>query len=166
VCLIICLPFTHSPVSETSPYRVKTFTIKWSLKANLVGRIRILFILTFANFRVLCILAISVDSRVRLNRLDWDICNRSQAEPPNQDILWSDIPIGVLHLERDICKPVFHSSLHVQGYRHCPGLSCDIRHMPNKEVTTHGSLHLVTMHHLKIQWCKKLHVRPKNNISD
>jgi hypothetical protein len=28
VCLNICLPFTHSPVSETSPYRVNIFRIK------------------------------------------------------------------------------------------------------------------------------------------
>jgi hypothetical protein len=28
VCLKICLPFTHSPVVETSPYRVKVFIIK------------------------------------------------------------------------------------------------------------------------------------------
>jgi hypothetical protein len=59
VYLKICLPFTHSPdpVSETSPYFIKIFTKKWYLKINLVGRIRILFIVTFVNFRV----SVSVD---------------------------------------------------------------------------------------------------------
>jgi hypothetical protein len=42
VCLKICLPFIHSPVSETSCYHVKIFTIKWYLKSNSVGRICIL----------------------------------------------------------------------------------------------------------------------------
>jgi hypothetical protein len=28
VCMKICLYFTHSPVTETSPYSVKIFTIK------------------------------------------------------------------------------------------------------------------------------------------
>jgi hypothetical protein len=28
VCLKMCLPFTHTSVSETSPYSVKIFTIK------------------------------------------------------------------------------------------------------------------------------------------
>jgi hypothetical protein len=61
VCLKICLHFTHSP-----PCSVKIFRIKWSLEANLVGRIlRILFIVTFGNFWVS---AIPRDSTVRLNR--------------------------------------------------------------------------------------------------
>jgi hypothetical protein len=55
----VCLYFTHSPVSETSPYRVKIFTIKWYLKANLVRRICILFIVMLGNFGVSCIWVIS-----------------------------------------------------------------------------------------------------------
>jgi hypothetical protein len=71
-CVSENLPTFHtynSPVSETSPYRVNIFPIKWSLKANLVGRIHILFIVTFRNFWVSCVRRFKVPCLiVRLNR--------------------------------------------------------------------------------------------------
>jgi hypothetical protein len=122
VCLKMCLPFTHSPVSETSPCRVKIFTIKWSLKANLVGRIRILFILRslISECRVYWPFPLIQESGwtatirifviwVRLNRPIGISC---EVISPSGYYTSNGISVN-------LCFN--HSSLHVQGYRHCPG---------------------------------------------
>jgi hypothetical protein len=81
----------HVTQEETSYFDSWIFRIKWSLEANLVGRIRILFIVTFGNSECRLSGHFRRFKTVRLNRpigiscevilnLDRDI----QVEPPNR----------------------------------------------------------------------------------
>jgi hypothetical protein len=91
----------HISKNNTSLFGGWIFRIKWSLKANLVGRIRILFIVTFGNSECRLSGHFRRFNTLRLHRpigvscevifyLDRDI----QAEPPNRP--WFHIKLAVL----------------------------------------------------------------------